>query len=63
MDALVVAPFFEKSYAIFASPLGMWLPLLSIFAATWLTGLWTLGRGREVRTQPQSADAGADMQF
>ena len=48
MDALVVAPFFEKSYAMFASPLGMWLPLLSIFAATWLTGLWIGAHGRQL---------------
>jgi len=39
LDALFVAPILERSYAMFASPLGIWLPLLSIFAATWLTGV------------------------
>ena len=39
LDALLVAPVFEKSYAMFASPLGMWWPLLSIFAATYLAGV------------------------
>lgn len=48
LDGLLVAPVFEKSYAMFASRLGMWLPLLSIFAATYLTGVWFRGPGREV---------------
>ena len=48
LDALVVAPVFEKSYAMFSSPLGTWLPLLSIFAATYLTGVWTGGHGRQI---------------
>jgi hypothetical protein len=39
MDALVVAPFFEKSFAMFASPLGMWLPLALIFCVTYFTGM------------------------
>ena len=41
LDALVVAPVFVGSYAMFSRPLGTWLPLLSIFAATYLTGVWT----------------------
>ena len=48
LDAFLVAPVFEKSYAMFASPLGMWLALLSIFAATYLTGVWIRRPGREV---------------
>ena len=43
MDALIVAPIFEKSYAMFSSPLGMWLPVASIFAATYLTGVFLHG--------------------
>ena len=39
MDALVVAPFLEKSFAMFASPLGMWLPLALIFCTTHFTGI------------------------
>ena len=48
MDALIVAPIFEKSYAMFSSPLGTWLPLLSIFAATYLVGVWISGPRRQV---------------
>jgi hypothetical protein len=38
LDAGLVAPVFEKSYAMFMSILGTWLPFLSIFVATYLTG-------------------------
>ena len=34
-DALVVAPFFERSYAMFSSVLGTWIPFLLIFAASY----------------------------
>jgi hypothetical protein len=39
MDAFLVAPVFERSYAMFASPLGTWIPFALIFSATYLTGL------------------------
>jgi hypothetical protein len=39
-----VASVFEKSYAMFGSILGTWLPFLSIFAATYLTGTLMVGR-------------------
>ena len=39
MDFFVVAPFFEKSFAMYASILGTWIPFALIFLATWLTGL------------------------
>jgi len=38
MDAGVIAPFAEKSYAMFASLLGTWIPFALIFAATYVTG-------------------------
>ncbi len=38
LDAGVVAPLFEKSYAMFASVLGTWIPFGLIFGATYLTG-------------------------
>jgi hypothetical protein len=38
MDVFLVAPVFEGSYAMFASPLGTWIPFTLIFAATYLTG-------------------------
>ncbi len=43
IDFAIVAPFFERSYAMFASVLGVWLPELLIFAATYLTG-WFMGQ-------------------
>jgi hypothetical protein len=38
MDAFLVAPVFEGSYAMFSSALGTWIPFALIFAATYLTG-------------------------
>jgi hypothetical protein len=38
LDALVVAPIFERSYAMFGSVLGTWLPFLLIFTAVYLVG-------------------------
>lgn len=44
MDVFLVAPVFEGSYAMFASPLGTWIPFALIFAATYLTGLAVVPR-------------------
>jgi hypothetical protein len=49
LDAALVAPAFEKSYAMFSSLLGTWLPFLSIFAATYLTGVWVVGHPGHTR--------------
>ena len=38
LDALLVAPVFERSFAMFASVLGTWFPFGLIFASTYLTG-------------------------
>ena len=38
LDATLVGVVIEKSYAMFASLLGTWVPLLSIFAATYCVG-------------------------
>ena len=38
LDIFVVALFIEKSFAMFASPLGTWLPLGLIFTATYGVG-------------------------
>ena len=43
LDALVVAPLFERSYAMFRSVIGTWLPFAAIFAACWAGGV--LARG------------------
>jgi hypothetical protein len=39
MDAGVIAPFAEKSYAMFTSILGTWIPFALIFSSTLLVGL------------------------
>ena len=39
MDAGIVAPFFEKSYDMFKSPLGTWIPFILIFISTFSTGI------------------------
>ena len=39
LDALVVAPVFERSYAMFRSVIGTWLPFALIFLAIWLAGI------------------------
>ena len=38
LDLFLVAPFLERSYAMFASPLGTWIPFALIFVATYVTG-------------------------
>ena len=49
LDAAVVAPVFEKSYVMFGSILGTWLPFLSVFVATYLTGTWIVVHSGEFR--------------
>ena len=39
LDLFLIAPFAEKSFAMFSSILGTWIPFALIFLATWLTGL------------------------
>ncbi len=39
LDLFVVALFVLRSFAMFGSILGTWLPFALIFAATWATGL------------------------
>ncbi len=39
LDVLVVAVFILRSFAMFGSFLGTWLPFVLIFAATWATGI------------------------
>jgi hypothetical protein len=45
MDFVVVAVLINRSLAMFASPIGTWIPFASIFASTYLTGAY-LGRRR-----------------
>jgi len=39
LDALVVAPVFERSYAMFRSVIGTWLPFAVIFVASYAAGI------------------------
>ncbi len=45
LDLIVVALFILRSFAMFGSLLGTWLPFVLIFAATWTTGT-VVGRPR-----------------
>ena len=38
LDAAVVAPFIERSFAMFRSPIGTWLPFAAIFLASLTAG-------------------------
>lgn len=38
MDFFIIATFVEKSYAMFSSALGTWIPFLLIWLSTYLTG-------------------------
>ena len=39
MDATIIAPFVEKSFVMFQSMLGTWIPFLLFFLSTFTTGL------------------------
>jgi hypothetical protein len=44
MDVFVVALLIEKSFEMFTSPIGTWIPISSIFLATYMTGLYATKR-------------------
>ncbi len=46
LDIFLVAMIFEKSFAMFASVLGTWIPFALIFAATYVTGTLTRKQAR-----------------
>jgi len=39
LDAVVVAPLFERSYAMFRSPIGTWIPFGAIYVASLVAGI------------------------
>ena len=41
MDFFVVAMLINRSFEMFTSLLGTWIPFALIFASTYITGLWT----------------------
>ena len=46
MDAGLVAPVFEKSYEMFTSILGTWIPFTLIFLSTYFTGRIVQGKNK-----------------
>jgi len=49
LDAGLVAPFIEKSWDMFRSPLGTWIPFALILLAAWGMAAWVMGPGPEWR--------------
>lgn len=41
MDLFLVAPVFERSFAMFTSAIGTWIPFALIFLSIYVTALWT----------------------
>jgi hypothetical protein len=62
LDAIVVAPFLERSYAMFSSPAGTWIPLALILLASAATAARLPRRGasalRAPRPEPHPHAAG-----
>jgi hypothetical protein len=51
LDAVIVAGVVQRSFAMFASVVGTWLPFALIFASTYATGTWL------ARARPQAMEA------
>jgi proline iminopeptidase len=49
MDVGLIAPFVERSWEMFRSPIGTWIPFALIFLVSWGVALWVLGPGPEWR--------------
>jgi proline iminopeptidase len=45
MDAVLIAPFVERSWDMFRSPIGTWIPFGLMFLAAWGAALWVMGPG------------------
>ena len=43
MDFFLVAMLINRSFEMFTSLLGTWIPFVLIFVSTWLTGIFVLG--------------------
>jgi hypothetical protein len=55
IDFLMVALVINRSLAMFASPLGTWIPFALIFTSTWVTGLLVIGRASMAGTRKAGA--------
>jgi hypothetical protein len=51
MDVFVVAMLINRSFEMFTSLLGTWIPFMLIFLSTWLTGLFVARRPSEKRVR------------
>lgn len=51
MDFFIVAILINRSFDMFLSPLGTWIPFGLIFLSTYLTGLWIERQGRKPRAE------------
>ena len=49
LDAALIAPFVERSWDMFRSPIGTWIPFALMFLASWGAAQWVLGPGAEWR--------------
>jgi hypothetical protein len=45
MDAGLIAPFVERSWDMFRSLIGTWIPFILIFLGAWWAALWVMGPG------------------
>jgi hypothetical protein len=50
MDFFIVALFIERSFEMFASLIGTWIPFLLIFISTYITGVYTRKRIRAAQS-------------
>jgi len=57
MDAGLIAPFVERSWDMFRSPMGTWVPFASIFLGSWGAALWVMGPGPEWRWHATRAES------
>jgi hypothetical protein len=58
MDVFLVALVIEKSFQMFASILGTWIPFALTFVATYLSGVYTRKRSSESQTQGEEDNPG-----
>ena len=58
MDVFVVALVIEKSFQMFASILGTWIPFALIFVATYLSGLYVRNHACESQTHKEEDNPG-----
>ena len=56
MDAGLIAPFVERSWDMFRSPIGTWIPFVLIFLAAWGAALWVMGPGPDWRWHATRAE-------